>query len=1300
MPELAVGSKFVDRFLIEKRTQTGGMGQIYRALDLHTDRMVALKLMRSSPRHEELTRFLREAQTLSELRHPRIVTYVAHGISREQLPYLAMEWLHGEDLGHLLRQRSLSLEEAMVLLHSVTDALTVAHRADIVHRDLKPSNLFLRDGQIERVTLIDFGLARRLHGGPDVTKTGSVIGTPEYMAPEQARGDRQVGPSADIFSLGCVLFECLTGQPPFCHEHLTAVMAKILFEDPPQISRLRPDLPPPLANLIQRMLVKNRLSRIADAMELKSELDTRQHFGSGSNLPRLSEKPSPQRPVIGTEQVLVSMVLAQQPRQNVHPACDTESTELRRHRLSCIRDELTQIGARAECLADGSVIATVSRQGAPTEQAIQAVRCALAIDHHYPGSLVGLATGRAVLSGDGAMGDVTSKLSQMLETVLRLPDAPHSAIVVDETTSRLVHEHFRLLPLTHRIQILEKTGRPRSEHSLALPETVTPYVGRERELGLLSGSFANCRDNSQSTVVLVTAPTGMGKSRLCSEFVRRISSTTPDRLLLCGRGEPIGSGSSYSLLGQALRQFMGLQDGEEATVQRDKIATVVGKYPIDTELQIVASFLGEICGTPFPENHILRSARRDPRIMADQTSSALVSFFGGLTRKHTVLLILEDLHWGDSQTCHLVEAALRELHDQRLMVLGLARPEIEELFPKLWIDRSRQDIRLGPLSRKACERLMEHVMGPIPPAHVVSRMIEQSAGNAFFLEELMRSVSEGRGEELPETVLAVLNARLMRLPSDARHVVRAASVFGDTFWEGGVRKLLGVDRQAERFSSWLQILVESEIISRHRESRIPGTTQYGFRHALVREAAYEMLTTEDRKAAHFQAGCYLESVGARDAALLAEHFERGGADSRAAIYYVRATEHAYDANSLDGVLRYAARGVVCGAAGEHLGALRALQAWVWFWRGDLPQAIVAGTEAIQLLTAGSAHWFRATAFATTCAAALGKRDLVSELSLLLGTIAPTSDCVGTYVESAVLVLTMLGMIGDRDTAERYLFHIDRTATDRAASDSYVRGWMHYGMGRHASALQPMPGTAVVHYRIALDSFREGGDRRMTAVTLGDLGLVVGRLGRTDDAETTFREGLAIALTLADVTTSVWIEMFYALSLAERTDPSSLREARRLAQGIVDRIGAQSYYSGFAACILSACDVAEGKMTEAEAASRRALAILKPLRSSAPIAYLSLGRTLLIAGRTAEAVEILAEGIALVDSLRGSGGSELPLRLLFCDALRSGGEMHRLRAAQRILTEQIAMRVVDIPSHELRDSYLERHSEANARKLLF
>jgi serine/threonine protein kinase len=171
------------------------------------DQTVAVKLLQAGDHSQAAERFAREAQVLCELRHPGIVEYLAHGVTGDGQPYLAMEWLAGEDLARRLARGALSLADSLTLLRRTASALAVAHQRGIVHRDLKPSNLFLRGGEVERVAILDFGIARRRALSHAITATGGVIGTPAYMAPEQARGERDLTPAVDVFSLGCVLFE-------------------------------------------------------------------------------------------------------------------------------------------------------------------------------------------------------------------------------------------------------------------------------------------------------------------------------------------------------------------------------------------------------------------------------------------------------------------------------------------------------------------------------------------------------------------------------------------------------------------------------------------------------------------------------------------------------------------------------------------------------------------------------------------------------------------------------------------------------------------------------------------------------------------------------------------------------------------------------------------------------------------------------------------------------------------------------------------------------------------------------------
>ena len=168
-----------------------------------------------------------------------------------------MPWLDGVDLQERLRAGRLDVEETLTIARHVADALACLHDRGLVHRDLKPSNLFLPNGSFDHVQLIDLGIARATIPERPLTLSGALVGTPGFMAPEQARGDREIAPTVDIFALGCVLFECLTGERLFSGSHIMAVLAKILLEEPPRVRELRPDVSDSLDQLIHRMVAKD-----------------------------------------------------------------------------------------------------------------------------------------------------------------------------------------------------------------------------------------------------------------------------------------------------------------------------------------------------------------------------------------------------------------------------------------------------------------------------------------------------------------------------------------------------------------------------------------------------------------------------------------------------------------------------------------------------------------------------------------------------------------------------------------------------------------------------------------------------------------------------------------------------------------------------------------------------------------------------------------------------------------------------------------------------------------------------------
>ena len=256
----------------------GGFAAVFRARDNALNRDVAVKVLDVdlAPSPTVAARFLREAQTVARLEHPHIVPIYKVG-RHEEVFYIIMRCIDGPSLGDLLeRHQKLSIGDAARIARQVADALAYAHSHDIVHRDIKPDNVLL--DKSGHVLVTDFGIAKAAQaaqaatpGGDQLTSEGMIIGTPQYMSPEQAAGDQLDGRS-DIYSLGIVLYQMLTGSPPFDGVSSASILAKQLTQPPPPIRRERPDVMEEMAVVLERMLEKDRKKRFQMASEVSRAL--------------------------------------------------------------------------------------------------------------------------------------------------------------------------------------------------------------------------------------------------------------------------------------------------------------------------------------------------------------------------------------------------------------------------------------------------------------------------------------------------------------------------------------------------------------------------------------------------------------------------------------------------------------------------------------------------------------------------------------------------------------------------------------------------------------------------------------------------------------------------------------------------------------------------------------------------------------------------------------------------------------------------------------------------------------------
>ncbi|AUX47717.1 protein kinase [Sorangium cellulosum] len=1287
------------RFELAEVAGSGGMGTVYRALDRASGAVVALKLLHKVDAHAQ-ARFDREARALSRMEHPHIVRYATHGVASTGEPYLAMEWLSGESLAARLSRQELRVEESVALVRAVADALGAAHARGIVHRDIKPSNLFLVDGVLDRVKVIDFGIAQLPDTTSRLTQTAAVVGTLGYMAPEQARGDQEtLDARADIFSLGCVLFECLTGQRAFRGQHVAALLWKLLLEEPPRARALRPAVPEALDELLARMLAKDARARPEDGVAVARCLDALGALERGGALDESGVAPDPPLGEVITtgERRLTSIVAVRPAQASFLKSTETLSLdEPSPSTLATVRRAALPLGAQVEVLADGVVVAMVVGAGSATDQTALVARCALQIRASLSGAAVVLVTGRGEPTGRASLGEVLERAAGLLENAGAPARAGsrHEGVHIDAVTRALLDVRF---------EVVEQDGlcwleaeREIGEGARKLLGKPSPYVGRERELRSLRELVEESFTEGRAAAALVTAPAGMGKSRLRHELVQALRQRHADLDLGVVRGDAIGAGSAFAMVAGALRGALGIAAGEPLDVRREKLARVLEPLFAGEDRLRVAGFLGELLGVALmdEEHPALRAARQSPAVMAEAIQRAYLDYARAVASVRPVLVVLEDLHWGDAPSVRIFDRALRELGDRPYAVLAFGRPEVHELFPRLWAERGLSELRLRELPVRAAEQLVRSALGASIEPEQVSALVRQAGGNAFYLEELIRAVAEGRGGALPETVLGMVEARLAALGPEARRLLRAASVFGEVSWARGVGALLGaLAPGTSEHDAWAG-LFEREILERRPISRFAGEEEVGFRHALLREGAYAMLTDRDRALGHRLAGEWLLEAGEQDPMVLAEHFARGGDGARAAELYLRASELALRGADLPAVLARAQKGIACGAAGETLAALHVQRMDALVWNDAHEEAHASALWALEASTPGSHSSWRVLTGALTCVANFDDRRVVEALLPRLNPADLPVDAQGA--EFACRILFVLLWEGVPALAARYMHRIERDLAPALEGDPYAEACVQIARGAWLCQAARDPWGALNAHLAAVRLLDALGHHLYSLLTSTFVAQDCMWLGALDIAEQHI--GRVLASEGAPGFASSGAVVFRIASLLERR---RLTEALDLAGAVLRRATVRHVATSRNAILRllrAEAYLLCGELAEAE----------EELRAVGdPDALVPLVRTMLLSsmaelrlrqGRAGEAVAFAREAL---DWDRRAGAVFAPrqesLPAIYAEALHASGDAEAAREVIRAARDELLARADRISDPAFRRGFLENVS-ANARTL--
>ncbi|MFT3764189.1 MAG: protein kinase [Minicystis sp.] len=1250
-----------DRFAIEARVGSGGMGDIFRGVDRETGQPIAIKLLRPTASAHEKARFAREIAILADLRHPNIVQYVGHGTWHDGRLFFAMEWLEGEDLSQRQRRAPLGMRDAVEIVRRSAAAMAAVHARGVVHRDLKLSNIFLVHGKGTAIKLIDFGVVKPAEPDEFPTERGQIIGTPHFMAPEQARGE-PIDTRADVYSLGSVLFRLVTGRNVFETEHVIALLGRLVIEEPPTASSIRFDVPEALDHVITRAIAKRRDERYENGGEFARALA---RVGSLNNDPPATDKsasavravmPEIGPPSSGSEagQQQPSRPGTSERRVVAVVLCDLGGSSLTPEVEAAVREVLGE-DTRFEALAGGRTVAVLGVERSKGDEAIRAARAALtvirALQTQNAGSgvpveppRVAVAVGHAVRGRANIAGEALDRAARQLEL------AAPGTVRIDAYAAVSVEGRFVLQEDGEGGVLVREDASGFGARQLL--GRATPTVGREKEIALLVGIYNEMAEDGTPRAALVTGPAGIGKSRVRAEMMQRLE-TAPWRpeALLC-RGDAMSRGGSISALGRALRALMGVHDGEQPHEQVTKVKNHVA-VRLPRTLRFLAAFLGELIGVPFPDesDEPLRAARASAQLMQSRMRTALEAFVR--VQPTPLVLFIEDMHWADDTTIDLVDWLLG-CPDLRFGVFAFARPEIQTRLPQLWERRNVTRLTLSPLSPLAAERLVSAALPSAEPS-IRASIVRRAGGNALFLEELIRYAAEGR-EELPLTVQAVVQARLDRMSPQLRQVLRAASVFGQSFWTGGVEALL--DRPAGIDLSELQ---QAEIITRQNESRIAGHDEWIFRQALVRDAAYASILEEDRAALHLDAGAWLESVGDVDVGLIARHADAGGDLPRAAVLYARATRQAYSNGAqLETALELAERGLHCGAEGAIRAQLLIAKAQVCAFMGRLHEAVTAGEEATNLVPAGSDMWAEAQRVVSTACIESGRAAdgdaraawvlanfpalspaMLAALQAArvrglidLGVPAQALALANQAVETARASGAIEAMLRALDARLFALMHVNDASGAIAAGTMLIDAAENAGDVVLATRGRINTGSVLNHLGMFEEaqamlerSLHDARARRMRileAFSLHNVGMSYARLGNLDEGISCQRHAARIADETSAARLRIHTRCYEAIFLVWRGAPGDLGAAHTLARFVCDETRSIPALYTTAIFVLAKVQLARRYLESALELSREAIQRLEalPVEEWEEFTRLTMVESLLAMGHEQEADMVL------------------------------------------------------------------------------
>jgi tetratricopeptide (TPR) repeat protein len=1248
----------------------GGMSTVYRAVDQETKAQVAVKLL-GVDGQSDAERFGREVRVHTDVVHPFVVRYLAHGTTEEGEPYLVMEWLEGETLAQRLSRGPLSLSETLAMALQVAVGLRSIHRRGVVHRDIKPSNLFLVSGRCDNARILDFGIARGGSATP-ITRTGGLLGSVGYIAPEQLEDPRKADARADIFSFGCVLYECLCGEAAYAGRQGFEVWSSMLRGEIRALSE-HVDVPIEVGSLVERMLARDPGARPADGAQLATELE--QMSEAVSVGPPLSSRLAQLSLVEHKLVALVALGISDAHRGDAHVAPWRADDET----VVPIRAIAQGYGGRLFVRPGGTLVIAFGGERSPHERAGSAASCAVRLRR-------ALRERCRCTIGMGPVGrSAAAPTGPVLDRCVALLNAAEAGgIVLDDGVVGFLGDSFEVAPCG-TVRMLVGEAEPQDGQAGA---SAVVLVGRERELSLLDGTLTECIAEPVARAVVVTGEPGIGKSRLSREFRMRAEKEGRSRVA-AARAQLLDASSALSLVRQLLTNDLASPRGVAAPLHV-RLHEHLGL----AECSWTCEFLCELLGEPVtaPGSAELRAARGDPRVMNEAIQRAFLAWAAIRCRQRALVVLLDDVQWVDRASLKLVEQLLARRGDDPLMVVALGRRDVSNSLSSLWEDYHPQHVRLTPLTRNVAARLVTNLMrvhgATIDPA-LVAFAVEKGSGNPLHLEELVRHAVRCGPASVPTAVLSMLVARLEQLEPEARRVLRAASLFGRVFDGESVGALAGIGAGPPT-QLWLEQLLSQSLIEPQGESE-RGVVRYSFQHDLLRDAAYSLLTEHDRTNGHRLAGEWLEVRGGSPE-VIAEHFLQSDSPVRAVGWLLRAAQKAMASGLLDSVLEIAERGLELPVAGEELAGLRAIRAEAFALRGEWPAACAEASLGFAAARQGTPDWWATAGLELFGGTGLTPMGRVFELVAALASVEKVEQPDARYARAMHCAIAGLVLSGQQASADLLIERVRSAASTLAGSDPNFEGWLCVSdvVCKVYRTDPDLAGTRAMAQR-AIDLFSFGGDATGSAVALWYRAWANLELGLLYAAIEDARRAQDLAAAARSTFVAEWSRYMEASAMLFVDPDEGELQARALIDTTTDDV-----WRAFAQVRLALHFAEVGRIDEAEAHADAAMrtGCYVPIVEGAAAtarALIALSR-----GNAKDALPLIKRAIEVAD--RGAdpiwhsqAHLTLVLTLLACH-LEQDASNALDRAAARI--ESLSTQFADTP--EWRDAY--RGSRVHTRTL--